>query len=74
MSDPIPLSVVFSLSEGERRSPVWLKVLDHLNEQLTVARSKLEGDINKKTTHRTRGSISTLKALIDLDRGPDVLQ
>lgn len=70
----IPIHVAFHLSEGERRSPVWIKVLDHLNEQLSAARAKLEGDADEKTTQRLRGSIGTLKALIDLERGADVLQ
>ena len=58
----------FKLDAADKNSGTWRKLLGHLNEKLNTARGKLEGEQSEQSTARVRGQISTLKALIDLDK------
>lgn len=62
----------FFLSAGERNSAVWLKLLEHMKEKLAIARSKNDGPLDEVATATLRGQIATLKALIDLNKPPEV--
>ena len=62
-NDPIS----FQLTDGEKLSPVWMRLKTHLEAELDLARKR--NDNPKATEHETaalRGDIRRLKALIAL--------
>lgn len=69
MSDMPP---PFFLTEGDRHSPLWLKLSDHLRSKLRDAHGKLEGDQSEQQTAMLRGHIKCLKALITLGDEPPI--
>ena len=56
----------FTLSEGERHSPLWMKLAEYFQEKIDIAHGKLEGEITEQQTAQWRGHIRCLKALIAL--------
>ncbi len=60
--------IKFSLTPGERDSPLWRRILSHLSEQLD--RQRRLNDVVSNTEQKTasiRGQIACLKGLIALD-------
>lgn len=64
----------FALTPSERQSALWGKLLAHFEDKLRDARGRNDGDHGVKATNNIRGQIGTLKALIDLDKEPPVLE
>ena len=62
MADDTP----FVLTQGERQSALWLRLIEHFEAKLAIARGKLEGDIPETQTAQWRGQIQILRALLAL--------
>lgn len=62
----------FALTAGERQSPLWLKLKDHLEARLRMARGKLEGDQPETSTANWRGRVAELKGLLALGDEPPI--
>jgi len=61
----------FTLSEGERRHPLWIKLQSHFEKQVSNLHGKLEGtELTEQATAVIRGRIKCLKALIALGQDP----
>lgn len=56
----------FELTPADKRSPLWLDLVEHLNQRLAMAR--IENDTSKpvEKTEHLRGRIFELKALLAL--------
>lgn len=57
---------VFELSQGERHSPLWLRLKAHWMQQLENARLRNDGPLDAAATAALRGEIRCLKQLITL--------
>lgn len=57
----------FTLTEGEKSSPLWVRLKAHLETKLRDARGKNDGPQSEQDTAMIRGQIRTLKALLALD-------
>lgn len=64
----------FYLTDGERASPAWQKLLRHFQHKLEYARTQLEGDKDEKTTAGLRREIKVYRALIELDKPVPIQQ
>ena len=64
---------VFALTHAERNTGLWVKLLKHLNDQLTSLRAKNDGAHDALATAGIRGQIAAYKALIDLDKDLPVI-
>lgn len=56
----------FELTNGEKLSPVWLRLKAHLEEELQLCRLKNDHPRKEDETAALRGDIRRLKALIAL--------
>lgn len=59
----------FALTDGDKLGGTWLRLVEHLKEELRVARSKNDDDKQQLTdleTANLRGQIRTLKRMIAL--------
>lgn len=56
----------FVLTQGDKNSPLWPKLIAHFQERLRIAREKNDGDLDERKTAMLRGEIRALKRLIDL--------
>lgn len=63
----------FTLTDGERHSPVWVRLSAHLNTRLAQLRGKNDGTMPPDETAKIRGQISTLKEVIALGDEPPKL-
>lgn len=54
------------LSPAEKRSPLWLAIVEHLTERLATARAENDTSKTVEKTEHLRGRIFELKALIAL--------
>lgn len=55
------------LSNGDKTSPTWLKLAEHLKDQLRIARIKNDNEkLTEQQTASIRGQIQTLKRIIAL--------
>lgn len=57
----------FILTEGEKSSPLWMRLKEHLETKLREARGKNDGPQSETETATLRGQIRTLRGLIALD-------
>lgn len=61
------------LTPGDRSYPLWGKLLEHFNAQLTLLRAKNDGNLDPTVTAGLRGQIAVYKALAALDKdAPDI--
>lgn len=58
---------VFYLSQMDKASPTWVRLLGYLNAELAAKRAKLEGEMPEAKTNALRAQIGVLKGLIALD-------
>jgi len=56
------------LTVEERRSPLFLKLLEHWTNRLEISRMQNDGDRPEIETAKLRGRIAELKACIDLSK------
>jgi hypothetical protein len=57
----------FELTEGEKASPVWLRLKGHLTELLAAARLQNDNEtLTEQQTAALRGRIKVLKVLLAL--------
>ncbi len=66
MTDPVP----FTLTDAERNSPIWHRLVGHLTDRLHLLRARNDGRLNEYETATLRGQISELKTLIALGDEP----
>lgn len=60
----------FTLSDGERVHPLWIRLKAHLEDRLRIARGRNDGPLHEIETASYRGQIKLLKALIGLGDDP----
>ena len=53
----------FTLTHEERRSPVWQRLLEHLDERIQALRAQNDGPKDEAATAHLRGQIAAFKAL-----------
>lgn len=61
----------FILTSDERTSPLWRKLVKHMNEQIDQLRQQNDADRGEIETARLRGRIAAYKAMLDLNKEPD---
>lgn len=59
------------LTDGDKVSPAYRKIMSILEHRLETARGKLEGNLTLDETNRVRGRIIELKYLLSLDKDPE---
>ena len=57
----------FELTPVDRASPVWRRLMDHMETRLAQHRAQNDGDKDAAATARLRGQISELKYLMSLN-------
>jgi hypothetical protein len=68
MSAPQP---PFALTHDERLSPLWRKLVKHMDGKLADLRASNDGEHDALATAKLRGRIAALKELLALDAEPD---
>lgn len=58
--------VNFKLTEGEKRSPLWIRFRAHMEARLEQARRQNDGPLPPDQTAALRGQINCLKGLTAL--------
>ena len=66
VAGPPETAAEFTLTEGERRHPLWLRLSAYFELRLRDARGKNDGPLNELETAALRGQIKLLKGLIAL--------
>lgn len=61
---------VFALTDRDRESDLWRRLLAHLNQSLDSLRKQNDTPTDEVLTANTRGRIAQIKALIALDKPP----
>jgi len=61
----------FVLTHDERLSPLWRKLVKHMDGKLADLRASNDGDHDALATAKLRGRIAVLKELLALDAEPD---
>jgi hypothetical protein len=56
----------FTLTEGEKATPLWHRLKAHLQDRLDAARARNDAILSEPETAALRGEIKALKALIRL--------
>jgi ribosomal protein L30/L7E len=59
-----------TLTHEERHSALWLKLKEHIAEQIDMLRRRNDGDFDAVTTASIRGQIRALKNLVALETDP----
>ena len=59
---------MITLTEEEKRSRLWKKLMDHWAEQLASWRTQNDGDKSETTTANIRGRIAQIKSDMLLDK------
>lgn len=59
---------IFELTFGERSSPLWHKLREHLEQELEQDRLALEKDQSEQSTAAVRGKIRAIRHLLLLDQ------
>lgn len=73
MSGIHPPPLPFELSDGDRLSPIWLRLRDHFADELAVLRMRNDYSHDAVETAFLRGQIDVFKRLLALDEpGPIV--
>jgi hypothetical protein len=57
-----------TLTNEERRSPLWRKLSDHWKERLEVLHAQNEGDRSEQSTANIRGRIAECKSMLSLEK------
>lgn len=60
INDPTP----FTLTEGEKSSPLWRRLEEHLKEKLAECRAKNDGALGPIQTANIRGQIQTYRDIL----------
>ena len=69
----IDKKVKLSLSKEEKRSTLWAKLSEHLNERLDSLRVQNDADKSDIETARLRGRIAEVKMFLSLEKDlPDL--
>lgn len=64
----------FKLSEDDKRSPLWMRLMDHLDKQLTLTRAQNDAvDLDERKTAFNRGKISEIKRLMALNESDPII-
>lgn len=64
----------FKLMPGDRVSPTWQRLKEHLEKELETAQRKNEDEkLDPVQTAFTRGRIKTLRGLLALENAPPVI-
>ena len=58
----------FFLTEHERNSALWLKLMSHWEERIATLRRQNDGEIPENTTNSLRGRIAEVKANLSLNK------
>lgn len=58
----------FSLTQSERDSPLWRKLMAYWESQLSLLRIQNDGQLPDMETAKLRGQIARLKATMSLDK------
>mgnify|MGYP001574846979 FL=1 len=56
------------LTEIEKHSAVWQKIMKHLEERLSSLRARNDNDLDERRTARLRGRLAEIKHLLALDQ------
>lgn len=59
---------VFALTDGERNSSLWRKLVKHFGEKLEAARVENDRDSDAEQTAALRGKIKAFKYVLSLDQ------
>lgn len=60
----------FTLSDGERHHPLWVRLSAHLTQKVNNLRAQNDGPLSQDQTATMRGQINALKAIIALGDEP----
>ncbi len=63
----------FTLTDGERHHPLWVRLSAHLSERLAQLRGKNDGPMTQDETLTLRGQIQCLKGIIALGNEPPLI-
>lgn len=58
----------FRLSDAERNSGLWTRLVQHMEQRIERLHMELEKDIPEETTANRRGRIAALRELLFLDK------
>ena len=61
----------FALTHDERMTPLWSKLVKHMEAKLDELRAMNDGEYGEVMTAKLRGRIAMLKDLLALDTAPD---
>jgi len=61
------------ITEADRQSPAYMKMMAHLDDRMAELTQKLTGDMSEEDTWKFRGRIAEIRALISIDEVPPVL-
>ncbi len=64
----------FALSEQERTSVLWGKLMAHYRERLAKLRSQNDGELSVDRTAKLRGQIAEVKAFLHLDEDQTLIR
>lgn len=67
MSEP---SISFALTEADKHSSLWVRLVEHFNTKLFELRGQNDGDLTESQTAIIRGQIKNLKGLLALGEIP----
>lgn len=65
------LNPPFILTADERMTPVWRKLVAHMEAKLAELRESNDGDYGQVDTAKLRGRIAMLRELLQLDKELD---
>ena len=60
-----------TLHDHERKSPLWAKLKEHFEHELTVLRERNDGNLNEIETAKLRGRLFQVKAFLLLETPGD---
>lgn len=60
-----------NLQEHEIKSPLWAKLKEHCQNELTILRERNDGPLSDIETARLRGRIAQIRAFLELETQPD---
>lgn len=60
-----------TLHDHERKSPLWAKLKEHFEHELSVLRERNDGNLSEIDTAKLRGKIAAAKEFLLLERPED---
>lgn len=63
-----------TLLDSDKKSGTWLRLKQHLEEQIDLCRRKNDGDIDQLATASLRGEIRALKRILMLGEDPPSME